>query len=300
MATILVVDDSTMDRRVAGGLLEKHSGWEVVYAESGSQALEQIELHIPDLVVTDLQMPGMSGLELVSTVREHYPLLPIVLMTAQGSEEIAVAALQQGAANYVPKRILAEELVDTVARVLTASSIDRSHSRLLHRLKRSESMFDVESDLTLIPSLVHYLQQILTRMRVCSESDVLRIGVALEEALLNAYYHGNLEISSDLRINDHKAYYDLARQRIREEPYTKRRIHVSSTLTPEKAVYVVRDEGPGFDPSQIPDATDPANIEKPCGRGLLLMHTFMSEVRYNETGNEVTMTKWHKPTGNDE
>ncbi len=295
MATLLVVDDSTMDRRVAGGLLEKHTGWEVVYAESGSQALDQIELHIPDLVVTDLQMPGMSGLELVSAVREQYPLMPIVLMTAQGSEEIAVAALQQGAANYVPKRILAEELVDTVARVLTASSIDRSHSRLLHRMKRSETEFDVESDLTLIPSLVHYLQQILTRMRVCNESDVLRIGVALEEALLNAYYHGNLEISSDLRLNDHKVYYNLARERIGLEPYRNRRIHLHSTLTPEQAIYVVRDEGPGFDPSTIPDATDPSNIEKPCGRGLLLMHTFMSEVRYNDTGNEVTMIKFHQP-----
>ncbi|MFQ5730989.1 MAG: response regulator, partial [Planctomycetaceae bacterium] len=214
MTTILVVDDSTMDRKIAGGLLEKRSGWEVIYAQDGETALEQIELHIPDVVVTDLQMPAMDGLELVAKSRVSYPLLPIVLMTAQGSEEIAVKALQEGAANYVPKRLLAEELVDTVSRVLSASSVDRSHSRLLHRMTCSEISFDIESDLTLIPSLVHYLQQILTRMRICSETVVLRVGVALEEALLNSYYHGNLEISSELRMQDHKAYYDLARERI--------------------------------------------------------------------------------------
>jgi len=294
MTTILVVDDSAMDRKIAGGLLQKRSGWGVVYANDGLQALEQIEMHVPDIVVTDLQMPGMDGLQLVAKVRKDFPLLPIVLMTAQGSEETAVRALQQGAANYVPKRILADELVDTVARVLSASSVDRTHSRLLHRLKRSLSHFEIENDLTLIPSLVHYLQQVLTRMRVCSETDVLRSGVALEEALLNAYYHGNLEISSELRLQDHSAYYDLARRRNTEEPFAARRIYLAAEMSPRQSTYVIRDEGPGFDPSEIPDATDPANIEKPCGRGLLLMHTFMDEVRFNESGNEVTMTKRHE------
>lgn len=293
MTTILVVDDSAMDRKIAGGLLQKRSGWEVIYAHDGATALEQIELHIPDAVVTDLQMPGMDGFALVAEVRGNYPLLPIVLMTAQGSEEIAVKALQEGAANYVPKRLLSEELVDTVARVLSASTVDRTHSRLLHRMTCSDISFDIENDLTLIPSLVHYLQQILTRMRVCSETEVLRVGVALEEALLNSYYHGNLEISSELRLQDHKAYYDLARERVQQSPYTSRRIAVNARLTPAQTVYVVRDQGPGFDPSEIPDATDPANIEKPCGRGLLLMQTFMDEVRFNERGNEVTMVKHH-------
>lgn len=293
MTTILVVDDSAMDRRMAGGLLEKRSGWQVIYANDAAAALEEIELHLPDIVVTDLQMPGMSGLDLVARVRDNYPLLPIVLMTAKGSEEIAVQALQQGASNYVPKRLLADELVDTVARVLTASSIDRSHSRLMHRMTCSEVRFCLENDLSLIPSLVHYLQQILMRMKLCSETETLRVGVALEEALLNAYYHGNLEISSDLRVDDHKAFYQLAQQRVREEPYRGRKIRVESRSHREQSVYIIRDEGPGFDPACVPDATDPANIERPCGRGLLLMHTFMDEVRFNETGNEVTLIKRH-------
>ncbi|MFQ5734074.1 MAG: ATP-binding protein, partial [Planctomycetaceae bacterium] len=53
-------------------------------------------------------------------------------------------------------------------------------------------------------------------------------------------------------------------------------------------------QGRGFDPGEIPDATDPANIEKPCGRGLLLMQTFMDEVCFNDAGNEVTMVKHHE------
>ena len=80
MSTILVVDDLLADRRIAGGLLEKSTDFSVVYAEHGQAALEQIEAHIPDLVVTDLQMPEMDGLELVKTVKEQYPLIPTILM----------------------------------------------------------------------------------------------------------------------------------------------------------------------------------------------------------------------------
>ena len=291
MTTILVVDDSAMDRRLAGGLLEKQPGWEVIYAADGTDGLLQLELHVPDLVLTDLQMPNRNGLELVQSVRKEYPLIPIVLMTAKGSEEIAVQALQAGAASYVPKRRLADQLVETIERVLAASTEQRSHSRLMLRMIRNEFSFELESDITLLPSVVNYLQQVVSRMRLIDETERLRIGVALEEALLNAYYHGNLEISSELRDTSHSAYYELARERCRQSPYCERKIYVDVRLTPGETVYIVRDEGPGFDPAVLPDATDPANIERPSGRGLLLMRTFMDEVRYNERGNEVTLIK---------
>jgi len=84
-------------------------------------------------------------------------------------------------------------------------------------------------------------------------------GVALEEALLNSYYHGNLEISSDLRETDHNAYYQLSKKRSQEAPYCNRKIYIDSLLTPEECRFVIRDEGPGFDPTLLRDATDPAN-----------------------------------------
>ncbi|MCC7425081.1 MAG: response regulator [Planctomycetaceae bacterium] len=291
MTTLLVVDDSLMDQRRAGGLLQKHPEWSVYYACNGKEALQKIELHLPDLVLTDMQMPEMGGLELVEMVRKRYPLLPIVLMTAQGSEDIAVSALQAGAANYVPKREMAHELVEVVERVLSASCRERHVARLLTRLVRQELAFELENDLQLIPPLVHHLQQAGVVHRLYTESESVRVGVALEEAMLNAYYHGNLEVSSTLREQDHNSYYDLARERSLAAPYRERRIVVEATFTPTAGVYVIRDEGPGFDPSTLPSAVDAANIERPCGRGLLLMRTFMDEVRFNVIGNEVTMVK---------
>ncbi|MBT4864265.1 MAG: response regulator [Planctomycetaceae bacterium] len=291
MTTVLVVDDSPVDCKLAGGLLERDSDWNVVYAANGARALEQIELHIPDLVLTDMQMPEMDGLELVSAVRKEYPLIPVILMTGQGSEEIAVKALQRGAASYVSKRKLALDLVDTVQLVLSAAGDDRSYSQLMNRMTTSGCQFVLENNLSLIASAVQYLQEAVTNLRICDDADRLRVGVALEEALLNAYYHGNLQISSELREQDHRAYYDLARERTKQLPFCERRIYVDARFTPDEAIYVIRDEGEGFDASTIPDPTDPANLERSSGRGRLLMQTFMDEVIYNDVGNQVTCIK---------
>ena len=291
MPTALVVDDLATDRRIAGGLLSKREGWSVLYASHGREALDQVEAHLPDLIVTDMQMPEMNGLELVQEVTKLYPLVPVILMTAQGSEEIAVQALQLGAASYVPKRCLAEDLVNTVERVHDSLREQRGNQRIFNRVKTMEYDLILENDLDLILAAVGYLRQGVTDMRLCDEAERLRVGIALEEALLNAFYHGNLEVSSSLKEIDHEMYSNLAKQRCREEPYVDRRIYVNARFTRAEARYTIRDEGPGFDLASLPDPTDPANLEKPSGRGVLLMRTFLDEVTYNEKGNEVVLVK---------
>jgi CheY-like chemotaxis protein len=291
MVNILVVDDSRVDCKVAGGLLRKHEDWQIDFAENGRDALERIRQSPPDVVVTDLQMPELNGLELVREVQRTFPLIPVILMTAQGSETIAVEALHTGAASYVPKRQLAELLVNTVRQVLIAAGEKRTRQSLLERLISFKCRFVLNNDLTMLTSLVSHIQDLLRNMNVLAESERLRSGVALEEALLNAAYHGNLEVSSELREVDHVEFYRVARERADLAPYKDRSIYIDVEISREGLRYVIRDEGPGFDPSTLPDPTDPANIERPCGRGLLLMRTFMDEVHYNDCGNQVTLTK---------
>ncbi len=294
MVKILVVDDSVMDQKIAAGLLQRDTGWEVEFASDGRQAWNRVQSSdkaLPDVIVTDLQMPEMNGLDLVREVQREFPLVPVVLMTAQGSETIAVEALQQGASSYVPKSKLASLLTQTVRQVLTLAGERRTKRDLLHYMDSMECQFELANDPTLLTSLVAYVQGILRDMDLLNENDRLRTGVALEEALLNAAYHGNLEVSSDLREIDHLRFYELARQRLQLSPYRERRIHVQIRIDSDGLQYIVRDEGPGFNPGLLPDPRDPCNLERPCGRGLLLMRTFMDEVIYNERGNEVTMLK---------
>jgi len=288
---VLVVDDSAMDRRLAKRLLEKHEGLIPALAEDGRAALDAIAQDVPDIVLTDLRMPEMDGLELVEAIRRRYPHLPVILMTAHGSEDTAVQALRRGAASYVPKRKLAEELAETIDSVLQVTRTDRNHQSVLDCMTVSETQFVLENDPAGLSSFIGFLESALSRMKMCDETGLIQIGVALREALVNAIFHGNLEVASALKDEDASAFYELAQRRRHEKPYCDRRVHVTARLTRDDVQFVIRDDGPGFDPSELPDPTDLSNLDKPHGRGLLLMRTFMDEVRHNAEGTQVTLLK---------
>ncbi|MHB8897827.1 MAG: ATP-binding protein [Thermoguttaceae bacterium] len=298
MTTVLVVDDSAIDRRLVGGLLSKTSDWAIEYAADGAEALATVRESIPDLVVTDLHMPRMDGLELVRAMRTHHPEVPVILMTAYGSEAFAVEALEQGAASYVPKSQLADKLCGTVREILARASAHRSYEELLSRLNRSEFTFFVElgNDASLIDPLADLVQQTVARARLCDSSGQLRIGVALREALLNALLHGNLEIPLE-HMDDARA--QLLRQRdlpiVADKPeqtaLADRRIFVNVRISTEEARFVIRDEGPGFDISAVPSSWEPGGLEQQGSRSLSLIRALMDEVVYNEAGNEVTLIK---------
>lgn len=296
MTTVLVVDDSPVDRRLAGGLLEKRDDFSVEYAENGNDALRQLERAVPDVVVTDLQMPELNGLELVGFIRSTHPLVPVILMTAHGSEDIAVEALEQGASSYVPKSQLGDSLLDTVESVLALASADRRHERVQECMTYNESRFKLSNDPALIPPLVQDLQQLVTRMGLCDETGRIRIGVAIEEALVNALYHGNLELTTE-QLQDASADLlkedgvDIIQQRKQQSPYNERKLYLDAKITEREATFSIRDEGPGYNAGAQIDPADPTGLQREGGRGLVLMRTFMDEVRVNEQGNEVTLIK---------
>ncbi len=288
---VLVVDDSAMDRHLAGAIIQKMPGWAAQFASNGIEALTQLGTQMPDVVLTDMLMPEMDGLQLVQAVRSKYPLLPVILMTAHGSEDIAIQALQKGAASYVPKKFLARDLGETLEQVLAASKTKMQEARLVQRMESFETRFVLENDTSLIPPLVGHLEEDINRLKLCDPSGLVLLGVALHEALTNAILHGNLGLSSELREKDEKEYYRLGLERRTQEPYCNRRVYVTARFTLQELTFIIRDEGNGFDPNTLPDPTDPSNLGKVSGRGLLLIQTFMDRVRHNETGNEITMVK---------
>ncbi len=294
MPTILVVDDSPVDRLLAGGLLEMNGDWTIAYSSDGPDALEKLREGKLDLVLTDLVMPGMDGLSLVAEIHARYSHVPVILMTSRGTEEIAVQALHAGAASYVPKRLLSQSLAETVRRVLAVSTQHQVRARLLGCMSEICCNFVLGNDVSLVESLVVYLQDNAIQMQLCDEAEVTRLGVALEEALVNALYHGNLQVGSELRGENDPAYYALISQRRSEMPFRDRKIHVIARITRDEGVFVIRDEGSGFDPSKLPDPDDPSALERASGRGLLLMRAFMDDVSYDSTGNVVTLVKRRK------
>jgi CheY-like chemotaxis protein/anti-sigma regulatory factor (Ser/Thr protein kinase) len=288
---ILVVDDSPLDRRIAERLLTELGGWTVRFATNGVEALAALAEETPQVVLTDLQMPQMDGLALVERVREQSPQVPVILMTRRGSEEIAVEALRAGAASYVPKRNLRSQLAPTLEQVMSASRVNHCRQRMLGCLTERHSRVTLESDPALVGPLVAHLQEDILAVGLCGAGGVTRVGIALEEALLNSICHGNLEVSSELRRQGDDAFERLVAARRQSSPYRERRVRLYATVKAAGAVYVLIDEGRGFDPARLPSPTDPGNLDKPSGRGVLLMRTFMDRVTYNAGGCQVTLVK---------
>jgi serine/threonine-protein kinase RsbW len=112
------------------------------------------------------------------------------------------------------------------------------------------------------------LTQILGQLEALAwdQRESFCIHLALEEALVNAVKHGNC---SDL----------------------SKTVHVSCRISPQRFWAQITDQGCGFDPHKVPDCTEEENLERPCGRGIMLMKNFMSRVEYSSSGNRVILEK---------
>jgi CheY-like chemotaxis protein len=296
---ILVVDDSPTQLRQIQFLLEKE-GFVVQSAMDGIQAIASIEETMPLLVVTDLQMPEMNGLELVASLKESMPSLPVILTTSQGSEEIASQALKAGAASYVPKRELNDTLIPVLQQVMAVNKATKAVPQVAQNAVESNITLEVANDESQIPDVISRLELPMVELDLFDEGERMQIAMALDEALLNAMIHGNLEVSSELRQSDNGTpYVNMIAERKERAPYRDRKVTIKLEATSEEIIFIIRDDGPGFDAAALRDPTDPENIERAGGRGLLLINAFMDEVSHNEVGNEIRMRK-RKVTGNGE
>jgi len=108
--------------------------------------------------------------------------------------------------------------------------------------------------------------EILSAAQSCGfgQEPCFALRLALEEAIRNAFHHGHAERP--------------------EEP-----IDLAWSVSPDRIEITIEDRGPGFDPSDVPDPTADENLDRPCGRGLLLMRAYMTHVEHNERGNQVRM-----------
>ena len=295
MPNVLVVDDSPTDRILAGAILQKEPGLNVFYAADGAEAMRQIQQQLPDAVVTDLQMPEMDGLQLVACIKQNYPLLPVILMTAQGSEEIAAEALRLGAASYVPKMSLARHLGDVVVRILSSAAADRGHTRLMHALAECQCRFILQNDPGLIDPLINQLQEMLRCLPLADESERLRVGIAVKHAVMNGLYHGNLELPSDVEDIFSEEVAQLVRDRSADPHYAQRSLIVEACLSPESAEFHIIHEGPGFDAANLRLDFDVARSSSQLIRGWFLIRSIMDEVHISADGRSQTLIKRAMP-----
>jgi CheY-like chemotaxis protein len=120
MQTILIVEDSTVNQRVLSFTLQRN-GYEVLTAFNGIEALKCLDDHIINLVISDVAMPGMDGMELLRHIRAdlRFHSLPVIMLTASGQDLDRVLAKEEGADAFLTKPISSNQILDVVTTVLS-------------------------------------------------------------------------------------------------------------------------------------------------------------------------------------
>ncbi len=142
METILIVDDEKNYTRILGAVLEEE-GFEILAANSGPEALEILEESDIDLVLTDMKMPMMDGIQLLEKIKARDPELPVLMMTAHGTVDKAVEAMQKGAYSYILKPFDNDRLIIYVRKAAAMFRVIKENRELRHAVSSRYSFGNI-------------------------------------------------------------------------------------------------------------------------------------------------------------
>jgi FixJ family two-component response regulator len=292
---ILILDDQVETCNYLQTLLQAHTQCQITVLSEVEVALKRIRKSNFCVVLTDFNMSkDPEGIELIQRIKKAKPKILVVLLTDTTDINIILQALRGGAYNFIRKPLNAYEILEVMEKVLAQSVAKRYEQRVLSFLEKEIRSFTLSNDVDLLNLLIQELNQDLVNIGICSESQLPNLALVLTEALANAIEHGNLELSSDLKKNGlgrDSEFAKLKALRLKESFYSQRKVYLRMELTQNEVRYYIRDEGKGFDYRNLPDPTQPDNLFKLYGRGLMLIRAIMDEVYFNVSGNEITLVK---------
>ncbi|MHB8835672.1 MAG: ATP-binding response regulator [Candidatus Methylomirabilia bacterium] len=285
---ILLVEDDSAVRGILAEVL-RYYGYELQEASDGRQAIELFSHQPAQIVITDVRMPGMDGLEVLARIKKIVPETCVVIMTGYGGEDTAIQAIRNGASNYFKKPVNIPEFVYAVGVLADLVRSRREHHFDPRMLERESRTVRIGNDIDAIYPVIREL----TANAAVFRFDIEATRIALLEALTNAIEHGSLGISLEekraaLRDGTLRELFAL---RAASTAGRKRTVCVEYELTPARVCCRVTDEGEGFDWRALPDYANPDNLLAGCGRGIVVMRLSMDEVVFSDRGNEVTLIK---------
>lgn len=285
MPPVLVVEDPACDDLCLRQLV----------AQCGFDCLEIPDrIDVPESLGTDdcsliltAGFPAEPGFRpFLNSLRQQFPGVPVVTITGRRTRTSSRDAIETGVAGCLPSCRVATDLLWILQTILVPDVAGRFHTD-----SRRAICYTIENNPELLPLVVAQVGQQMEDWPFDNPMELMRVTVALSEALDNALYHGNLELSSELRQGTGQEWRDESQLRRASEPYRDRQIRFRGIIGSDGAQFTVRDEGAGFDAASPVDCTASRNLEQCSGRGLFLMRTYMDDVQFNGSGNEVTLVK---------
>lgn len=280
----------------------------VLLASNGKEALDMLKGDSPvTVVVTDIRMPLMSGLELLKESRILKPDLGFIMVSGHGDSDEIVSAFRLGARNFLRKPYRFAELEQAIFEEARRYELLKEQHRaklgtqaVAKYMRNIDNLvYELPTQLDWINPLTSSLVDMLEAAQICDEESRSRVMLGLVEIFTNSVEHGNLDITGPekqvLKAQGERAWQDALERRMKEAPYRDRKVTVTVSVNSGMACFTVQDQGHGFDFSDLPDPTDPENLFKASGRGILLARAFLDELRYTGNGNTVMLVKHRTP-----
>src|SRR6056297_405393 len=298
MSAILLAEDSQTHAALMRSIL-RSDGHEVQWVPDGRKAIESLDRGLPELVVSDLRMPEINGMELVQAIASRFPQLPSVVVTARGSESLAVDALALGAANFVPKNSLDKLLSRVVYQTIQLAQINAVYEDIADTWERPEFSLTLPSEICAIGPAVRFLVQSMATSGDLNATERVRVGTAVASSLLNAVCFGSLEIHDDEDLLSRLLSGDVAatqemRQRAASEPYRDHTVCLKVSIDRVDTRVSVTHTGRGQMARLSPPPGTPESFELEQCRGMMLMTSFMDDVIFRSGSSEVVMVKRHQ------
>ena len=228
-------------------------GWSV----SCVSCLEHVETHIKMSPVDAflIDFPSICG-DSVAGVRVTQSGVPILYLVDESEES---AFHQDGVSKHQPYILysqVAQRLKPSVVEVVGQRQATSEEFSSMPMARENRFEFDLDNDKSRVTPTVEMLLDSCESVGLCSTADRFRLSIALEEAIVNAIVHGNLEVSSELRELGDDSYEQAIAERQQNPQYARRRVKLSCQISEQEGMFLIRDQGPGFDVSRIPDPTD--------------------------------------------
>jgi len=289
---ILAVDDEPLVLKMITKQV-KRLGCIVQSAEDGREALARFAEFAPDMVLTDIKMPVMDGLELLKALRDEHPEVIVVVITGVRSLEVAAEALRLGAHNYLDKPFTfaqIRQLIDKYRPVVESMSMRRECEAMV---ATRQLRIEFDNRVRLVPALAAFL--VSEAGERLPDGDRTGVMLGLVELLMNAVEHGNLAIGSEAKLaalaTGTDALEELREERRSDPVLGQRRVVVDFRMDAAGGEWVIVDEGEGFDWQAVRNPLSAGAMELPCGRGIFLSRVQFDELEYQDAGNSVRVRK---------
>jgi DNA-binding response OmpR family regulator len=287
--SIMLVEDEEINLRMMEGML-KHLGHRLILARSGREALKKFNKFLPDIVILDILMPRISGIEVLKEIRIKNSGTIVIMVTASNKEEHAIESLRLGANNYLKKPIHYDDLIPLIHKYNSTVQKKSREKLVLSKMISRKFSMEIENDLQIIPKIAQYLAN--ETATLFDHDQIISINIALLELLVNAYEHGNLAISYE---DKSKAIAErrldkLYEERLANPIYSQRRIKIEFTLEKDCCEWIITDEGTGFQSSQFTNLSSD-DRQNEHGRGIFISKFHLDELQYLGNGNIVRALK---------